>query len=162
MRFKKYIGCGALLLSCGCGSDDSDPSAKDSLIGKWAADIPGSPSCFFGASFNTNDVYETDIVCPLADGAYGVEAEVGTYVVDGDVLNVVPTHASCRQPDRTHNVESLSFSVSDTTLRVVRSTGAIVFRKLTSDPNELGSSDAVLRFGCANADGFVRAEIAPL
>jgi hypothetical protein len=72
------------------------------LIGKWGADIPGSPDCVAGGSFFVNESYEADTICPLADGSYGIEAELGTYSADGSVIDLVPTQASCREPSRDH------------------------------------------------------------
>jgi hypothetical protein len=106
-------------------------------------------------------VYESDTICPLDDGSYGVEAEAGNYSANGTVIDFVPTHASCVVA-RDHTSSSVSYGVSKTTLRLVLPSGAVVMQKFDDDPNSLGMGSAVVHYGCANADAFVRSDIVPL
>jgi hypothetical protein len=153
-----------IAISCwavGCGSDSGDEhDPKNALIGKWGAEIPGSPDCVLAAAFRADNVYEGDTVCPLADGSYGVEAEVGDYSTDGRTIDFVPTAASCFEADRDHNPTSIVYSVTKTTLSLVRPSGAVVMQKVADDPNPSGN--VVIHFGCANSDQFVRSDIKPL
>jgi hypothetical protein len=132
------------------------------LMGKWSADLAGGPAadCVIGGAFFEKN-YELDVICSLADGAFAVEAEVGTYTADGNTLISTPTHASCTLPDRNHDPSSLAYTVTSTTLRLVTPSGAIIFDKIDDDPNSVGGS-ATIRFGCIEAEGLIRSPIEPL
>jgi hypothetical protein len=143
--------------ACGSSSnDESDP--KDALIGKWGVDLPGSPDCVLGGVFNADGTYEADTICPLTDGSYGVEAEIGNFSADGKTIDFVPTAASCFETDRDHNPVSLGYTVTKTTLTLARPSGAIIMQRV----NDTGSGSSVVHFGCANTDKFAYSDIKPL
>ena len=58
--------------------------------------------------------------------------------------------------------DTVGYTVSATTLRIVTTTGGVVFTKLDDDPNSVGSGTAVIHFGCANDDAFTYSAIEPL
>jgi hypothetical protein len=146
------------LIACACSSDDAGDEPKDALVGTWGVEIPGSPGCVLGSTFAANGVYEGDTICPLDDGSYGVEAELGSYSANRNVIDFVPTQASCRQAGRDHGASSVHYSVTSKSLTLVLPSGALILEKLADG----GAPSGVIHYGCANADGFVRSDLTPL
>lgn len=154
MKAFALIALGVALVGCG-GSGDDDDEATGSIVGKWA--FQGSNGCALGFTADAMQ-YEGDVVCPLADNAYGIEAEVGSYSIAGSQLTLTPELASC--PTSDHSVDTITFAVSGNTLKFTTPSGVVVFQKV---PGDAGGS-VVAAYGCldVSAGQFTQHDIGPI
>lgn len=123
----------------GCGGEASQ---AERLKGVWA--MQTSSVCTLGFSFGTQrpDIYEADLICELRNGALGLEAEVGKYAVQDDILSFTATHATC--PDVTAETTSVAFDVEGDTLRLIGPGNAVVLNRVPKMPREA----VTVIFGC--------------
>jgi hypothetical protein len=97
VMWKLYACCafGLAFLNVACAADDTK-SAQEAVIGTWTVDTNDDYNCSRGFQFAPNGEYEFAYVCELTSGAFGYQAVVGTYDVQGDTdISLTATQATC-------------------------------------------------------------------
>lgn len=126
-------------MALGCGGSDDDP-----LVGTWA--LQAANGCVVGRTFGADHSYEVDLVCPLASGRTGLQAETGTYTKDAARLNFIAGKATCVVNPSRYYVE---YSLQEgPRLYLTFSDGVEVLTSFSP----AGAASAT--FGCFMADGF--------
>lgn len=149
------------LLGCAGGDGSDDPAGR--LLGSWAGETNDGTLCALGVSFLEDDVYESDYVCELQSGRLGVQAEVGIYQADGELVTLTPTHTSCPDADDAARAERWVFDfINDgETIRLSNTHGSVILDRLEDVDSSGGASVAV--FGCYASDGsFLESELVEL
>ncbi|MDX2051994.1 MAG: hypothetical protein SFV15_06360 [Polyangiaceae bacterium] len=166
MKRMGMLVAAVMLTACGSGSSVGNGGGQDdpreALIGKWFAPLTSMSGCLIGASFNLDNQYELDKICELRDGSWAVEAEGGIFSTDGEVIDFAPTLASCLQSDRNHDPETVAYTVTPTSLRILNPSGGVVMQRTADDPNSLGMGTATIHYGCVNLDAFVPSPVTRL
>lgn len=128
---------GLVLLSVGCGS--SDGGGAPTLDGIWQVQLANGCTGTYAFKGTT---YSDNIICPLANGNYGVEVEDGTFSASASALDLVPTASSCVA----HAVNGTDpYSLQGSQLVITFDATQVIFEKVSAMPI---SGGAVIEDGC--------------
>lgn len=143
-----------LLLVVGCGGEGDD---GDVLAGTSWTLVSGS--CYVGPAFNRSGGYLFAVLCSLEDGSLGLQEEIGTYTVRGNLLDTFVTQATCADSSRGGTT---TFAVTANTLTFQTPTGILAFTRDVRTSSTPGGPGAVAEFGCYRDGLFYRMPLAPL
>jgi hypothetical protein len=127
-----------------CGEDPVDQDVEKSLIGTWLIDLSSTGHlCSLGLVIVEDGQYESDYVCELESGNFGIEAEVGVWTLVDDRVIFDATHTSCPSYDYIKQT-NLGYEVNGNYLKLMDLTGVIIFERM----NTIQYSSTLAQYGC--------------
>jgi hypothetical protein len=142
-----YASCLCAVFSFGCGSDH-EQSPEDALIGTWGAPSVTYSSCASTFTFAPDGIYEDAFICELDSGAFGYEAIVGNYEVEGSTITLTATSSSCLNVSK--EPRNVGYSIEKDQLRLFTDTGANFLNRVEDDGT---APTATILWGCFGANG---------
>jgi hypothetical protein len=143
MALKRWL---AVAVLCACGESGDDAAGMD---GKWWAELANGCDEVFGID---GDRAEVDVICQLENGAYAVQAMVGSIDVTGDSYVFRVERSSCALADLPAGTsERASYKRTGDSLRISNDQGVLLLERLADGDSAPGSATAV--YGCFSATG---------
>jgi hypothetical protein len=133
---------GLAMSACG-GGDESDGSP---LLGKWSLERPDG--CVLALGFGEGGEFRSGEGCALTSGQVGVERYNGSFVANGDRLELYYDEGTC---DVAPWMTRLGFEVRGDQLYIDGADGRLVLERIEDD----GDGSASIVYGCWEGDSLV-------